>query len=150
MCIYRLFGREITKYTVIYGVCIRFWPALHNSHLTSPSQSRATYNCTYLLPRHVQLYLPFAALAAPLTTVPRHLRLSSPSAAFALYPPQQRPWRSSGCSTSSARTHTYNHNSKAISTRRGLGVHLDVAFHLRAHTHTHTHTHAHTITIAKP
>jgi len=26
--IYGIFGREITKYTVIYGVHIRFWPTL--------------------------------------------------------------------------------------------------------------------------
>ena len=28
-CIYNNLGREITKYTVIYGVYIRFWPTLH-------------------------------------------------------------------------------------------------------------------------
>ena len=28
-CIYGIFGREITIYTVIYGVYIRFWPTLH-------------------------------------------------------------------------------------------------------------------------
>jgi len=28
-CIYNFFGREITKYTVICGVNIRFWPTLH-------------------------------------------------------------------------------------------------------------------------
>ena len=27
-CIYGIFGREITEYTVIYGVYIRFWPTL--------------------------------------------------------------------------------------------------------------------------
>jgi hypothetical protein len=27
-CIYGIFGREITRYTVIYGVYIRFWPIL--------------------------------------------------------------------------------------------------------------------------
>jgi len=27
-CIYGTFGREVTKYTVIYGVYIRFWPDL--------------------------------------------------------------------------------------------------------------------------
>ena len=27
-CMYGNFGREITKYTVIYGVYIRFWPTL--------------------------------------------------------------------------------------------------------------------------
>jgi hypothetical protein len=28
-CKYGIFGREITKYTVIYGVYIRFWPTLN-------------------------------------------------------------------------------------------------------------------------
>ena len=27
-CTYGIFGREITKYTGIYGVYIRFWPTL--------------------------------------------------------------------------------------------------------------------------
>jgi len=27
-CIYGIFGREFTKYTVIYGVYIQFWPTL--------------------------------------------------------------------------------------------------------------------------
>jgi hypothetical protein len=27
-CIYGYFGREITKYTVIYGIYIRCWPTL--------------------------------------------------------------------------------------------------------------------------
>jgi len=27
-CTYGILGREITKYTVTYGVYIRFWPAL--------------------------------------------------------------------------------------------------------------------------
>ena len=35
-CIYGIFGREITKYTVIYGVYIWFWPTLHiyTPHMT--------------------------------------------------------------------------------------------------------------------
>ena len=28
-CTYGIFSREITIQTVIYGVCIRFWPTLH-------------------------------------------------------------------------------------------------------------------------
>jgi hypothetical protein len=28
-CIYGVFGREITRYTVIYGVYIRFWHTLY-------------------------------------------------------------------------------------------------------------------------
>jgi len=28
-CIYGIFGREITKYTIMYSAYIRFWPTLH-------------------------------------------------------------------------------------------------------------------------
>jgi hypothetical protein len=35
-CIYNIFGREITKYTVIYGVYIRFWPTLASFPMLSP------------------------------------------------------------------------------------------------------------------
>jgi hypothetical protein len=28
-CMYGIFGREITKYTVMYGVYVRFWPPIH-------------------------------------------------------------------------------------------------------------------------
>ena len=51
-CICGIFGREITKYTVIYGayiqfwptllihgVCIRLWPILATTHVTSRSLS---------------------------------------------------------------------------------------------------------------
>jgi len=34
-CIYGNFGREITKYTVIYGVYIWFWPTLEMMHQKS-------------------------------------------------------------------------------------------------------------------
>jgi len=37
-CIYGIFGREITKYTVIYGVYIRFWPTLK---MLDPSKPEA-------------------------------------------------------------------------------------------------------------
>jgi hypothetical protein len=39
-CIYGFCGREFTKYTVIYGVDIRFWPTL----LTSDKPSKGTIN----------------------------------------------------------------------------------------------------------
>jgi hypothetical protein len=31
-CINGILGREITKYTVIYGAFVRFWPTLHTLH----------------------------------------------------------------------------------------------------------------------
>jgi len=33
-CVYGIFGREFTTYTVIYGVYIRLWPTLRNSNRT--------------------------------------------------------------------------------------------------------------------
>jgi len=33
---YGIFGRKITKYTVIYGVYIQFWPTLHTALLRMP------------------------------------------------------------------------------------------------------------------
>jgi len=41
-CIYSNFGRKITKYTVIYGVYIRFWPTLHIQRM---------YVCVYVCVR---------------------------------------------------------------------------------------------------
>jgi len=35
-CIYGILGREITNYTVIYGVYIRFWPTLSKCVLCLP------------------------------------------------------------------------------------------------------------------
>jgi len=64
-CIYGKFGREITKYTFIYGAYIRFWPTLHvhpQTHLASNvsdatnAVQQESYKCKqipYL--RHAQL-----------------------------------------------------------------------------------------------
>jgi hypothetical protein len=35
-CICGVFGREIIKYTVIYGVYIRFWPTLQTGNACIP------------------------------------------------------------------------------------------------------------------
>ena len=47
-CIHGIFGREITKYTVIYGVCIRSWPTLriygvHTVFLAGKSPNKRSY-----------------------------------------------------------------------------------------------------------
>ena len=39
-CMYSNLGREITKYTVIYGVYIRFWPTLDTTCLPKENQRR--------------------------------------------------------------------------------------------------------------
>ena len=53
-CIYDIFGREITKYTVIYGVHTQFWPTLciYNVYLagvgvqcTWPAAHTHTHTC---------------------------------------------------------------------------------------------------------
>ena len=46
-CIYSNFGRKITKYTVIYGVYIRFWPTLHIQRM---------YVCVYVCVRMCVLH----------------------------------------------------------------------------------------------
>jgi hypothetical protein len=39
-CMFGLFGREITKFMVIYGDAIRFWPTLADKHAISLRRSR--------------------------------------------------------------------------------------------------------------
>jgi len=51
-CIYGIFGRKITKYTVIYGIYIRFWPTLKTRAKVGqpgqPLRHKATYTHTEL------------------------------------------------------------------------------------------------------
>ena len=42
-CVYGIFGREITKYTVIYGVYTRFWPTLGIYHTPYASGASSLY-----------------------------------------------------------------------------------------------------------
>jgi len=42
--IYGVFGREVTKYTVIYGIYIRFWPTL-GIHLGAHQTTLTPYPC---------------------------------------------------------------------------------------------------------
>jgi len=44
-CIYGIFGREITKYTVIYGVYIRFWPTLRMTEQRKGGRGRVGRAC---------------------------------------------------------------------------------------------------------
>jgi len=41
-CIYGIFGRETTEYTVMYGVYIRFWPTLCVSHNALAARCKQT------------------------------------------------------------------------------------------------------------
>jgi len=53
-CIYGIFGWEVTKYTVIHGAFIRFWPTLQISEVLSSnkraggkSKQKCIYKCTH-------------------------------------------------------------------------------------------------------
>ena len=52
-CIYGISGREVTRYTVIYGAYIRFWPTLHISIVytwfwpTLHKWLHGSYKCIY-------------------------------------------------------------------------------------------------------
>jgi len=63
-CIYGIFGREITKYTVIYGVYIRFWPTLH-IYIHTYTRARAVTDG--LLAELVAVALPFVINARSYT-----------------------------------------------------------------------------------
>jgi len=43
--IYGIFGRKTTKYTVIYGVYIQFWPALNNRYIVYTYQVNNISRC---------------------------------------------------------------------------------------------------------
>jgi hypothetical protein len=52
--IYGIFGREIIKYTIIYGVYIRFWPTLHMAHESRKDQ--ITTPCLAILTSHAHTH----------------------------------------------------------------------------------------------
>jgi len=55
-CIYGIFGNDITKYTVIYGVYIRFWPTLFMPQYTRgfTQNHNDTHMYTHTRYRHTQ------------------------------------------------------------------------------------------------
>ena len=57
-CIYGIFGRKTTKYTVIYGVYIRLWPTLYMSKGV-PASSRGLTTSLLSKPRR-QIGCPFS------------------------------------------------------------------------------------------
>jgi len=46
-CIHGIFGMEITKYTVTYGVYRRFWPPLQICRYVAPSHLAEACGCTH-------------------------------------------------------------------------------------------------------
>jgi len=61
-CVYGTFGREITKYTVIYSVNIRFWPTLCTCY---PSQNKTRTHPFTPQPYCPSTHLLFKALLLP-------------------------------------------------------------------------------------
>jgi hypothetical protein len=49
-CVYGILGREITKYTVIYGVHVRFWPTLN--------KCAHTYSHMHMFKQYMQTHTP--------------------------------------------------------------------------------------------
>ena len=68
-CIYGIFGREITKYMVIYGAYVRFWPTLGVLHYPQKSALQSM--------KHTQVRQ--WAQASLLCIVPCPLRFAGPS-----------------------------------------------------------------------
>ena len=60
-CMYGIFGREITKYTVIYGVYIRFWPTLYVQHSVVQHGGDLSYLWQSLFYLHAEPFIRFAA-----------------------------------------------------------------------------------------
>jgi len=44
-CTYGIFGSEITRYTVIYGVYLQFWPTLAICTCINPVENTAEFQC---------------------------------------------------------------------------------------------------------
>jgi hypothetical protein len=69
-CIYSTFGREITKYTVKYGVYIRSWPTLYirthsqNRHTRTRGHT-LTHRCTHKQIRHAHTHASHIGAVTP-------------------------------------------------------------------------------------
>jgi len=59
-----IFGREITKYTTIYGVYIRSWPTLVVCHVVYEILFINSYSCQPRQIKHVDIVIPVIIPAA--------------------------------------------------------------------------------------
>jgi hypothetical protein len=129
-CIYGIFGREIIKYTVIYGVYIRFWPTLlicsarcpithllhaglpHYSYMQSRTYQSRTYQSRTYQSRTYQsrtyqsrTYQSRTTLISVTHTLLTHFRTSH-SRNMASHPPTMKPDGQVLCSAVSSLYHT--------------------------------------------
>ena len=117
-CVYGISGREITKYTVIYDVYVRIWPAIN---IRGTDQCSNLYNntvCTTTLPQ-------LLTLGATLSDVASHTHTHKHT---------------------HTHTHTHAHARTHAHMHTHMHTHMHAHIHARAHTHTNTHTHTHTCT----
>ena len=113
-CIYSIFGREIAKYTVIYGVFIRFWPTLNMLHyisLQAPASNTHTLTKSHTTTLHVSssTHTPEAAVASKAWAsckVATHVHTRMHTIAFSY-----TNKRANACGQHTQHTHTHTHKS---------------------------------------
>ena len=108
-CIYGIFGRDITKITVIYGAYIRFWPTLTYIHTS------ATGGCTVACVRvHLCVFTQATTHKHTLT-------------------------RTHTCAHTHTCTHTRAHTHAHTRTHTCTHTHTHAHTHTHTNTHTHTY-----------
>jgi len=132
-CIYGIFGREITKYTVIYGVYIRFWPTLSISLPLFIFWCERWQISHETVVNYILIYYLWGAVQGRYKIYCLKLRSERSS---------DRDVSMLSCSSNAA---------AAAMTCTGAHTHTLTNSSTLAHTHTYTHTHtrAHTHTHAR-
>jgi len=126
----RFFGREITKYTVMYGAYIRFCPTLHKA-----------YNDQ----RRVNIYSHAECTGGCAPSYTQNYRCSNPCFTREIVPITTLPCVSLSLSLSHTHTHTHTHTTH---THAHTHVHTHTLTLAHMHTWTYTYTHTHTCTHA--
>jgi len=119
----RFFGREITKYTVMYGAYIRFCPTLHKA-----------YNDQ----RRVNIYSHAECTGGCAPSYTQNYRCSNPCFTREIVPITTLPCVSLSLSLSHTHTHTHTQHTH---------THTHTYTHIHSHLHTCTHEHTHTLTL---
>jgi hypothetical protein len=147
-CTYGIFGREITKYMVIYGVFVRLWPTLHPTPCTLANPTPYTLHPgqphTYTLhpgqPYTLQMSVMDSRWLHDHTRVRAHTAAHMRSSARTERTGTQNMHKSAHTRT---RTHTLLLCPKYIPRHE-----CNIIPYTHTHTHnTHTHTHTHMLTV---
>jgi hypothetical protein len=150
ICIYGVFGGEITKYTVIYGVYVRFCPTLCTMYVLMhahrwiiacaqmDSYKRGQIACISCMNKthgHFHTYR-IQANCLKYKTID-HFPASNPNSAHLRVGAR-------GCSRTHTHTHAYTHIQTYKHIRTYAHSCTDTQMHTHANVQTHTHTHTHT------